>query len=61
MNQFKILLQVVKGGNLDVDVIVEDPDQIAIYKRNHEEYDTFRFETNVRLPTTQYIISVVYN
>lgn len=42
-----IILQVINGGNLDVDVVLEGPNQEIIYKRVHEQYDTIHFKTNV--------------
>ncbi|XP_055309932.1 transmembrane emp24 domain-containing protein 7-like [Sitodiplosis mosellana] len=35
--------QVVSGGQLDVDVIIEGPNQRHIYKELRKEYDTFKF------------------
>lgn len=43
----KKYFQVVSGGNLDVDVIVEGPNRELIYRKKHEEYDTTQFKTNV--------------
>ncbi|XP_031623515.1 transmembrane emp24 domain-containing protein 3-like [Contarinia nasturtii] len=41
----KLEFQVVSGGQLDVDVTVEAPNQNLIYKELRKEYDTFMFNT----------------
>lgn len=43
-------MQVINGGNLDVDVVLEGPNQEIIYKKVHEQYDTIHFKTNVSEP-----------
>lgn len=40
----------INGGNLDVDVVLEGPNQEIIYKKIHEQYDTIHFKTNVSEP-----------
>lgn len=40
-------MQVVNGGELDVDVTVIGPGQDVIYKEQRREYDTIQFNTTV--------------
>lgn len=43
----EIPIKVVSGGQLDIDVNIEGPDQKMIYKELRKEYDTFMFNTTV--------------
>lgn len=42
-------LQVVSGGQLDVDVIVQGPNEKVFYKELRKEYDRFTFNTTVSI------------
>lgn len=37
----------MRGGQLDVDVLIEGPDKNAIYKEYRKEYDTVTFNSTV--------------
>lgn len=39
--------QVVSGGELDVDVVIEGPNRKQIYKERRKEYDSFIFNVTV--------------
>lgn len=42
------ICQVIRGGNFDVDVALEGPNEEIIYKKLHQQYDNINFKTNVR-------------
>lgn len=42
------ICQVIRGGNCDVNVALEGPNEEIIYKKLHKQYDNIHFETNVR-------------
>lgn len=48
--------QVVSGGQLDVDVIVQGPNKNVLYKELRKEYDMYAFNTTVSIP----LISVYF-
>lgn len=47
INTLILLLQVVTGGQYDVDVVLENPKQEAIYKQIKTQFDSHQFTTTV--------------